>query len=646
MTAAASRGVAAAIGLAALAPSQAAAQRAGENAVVAAQDAFGTGVGNERIGVYNEQDVRGFSPLKAGNLRLDGVYFDPVAPTNSRMRTGFTIRVGVAAIDYTFPAPTGIVDFHLRTSGDKRVISTSVSSQVYGGASWDVDAQIPVIKDRLSVAVGWALDHQEAVDGAGVNYRTLGIIPRFHFEGGEITPVVGLFTTRGGDARPVIVAANGFLPPFPNSHRYLGQSWAENSSDNGTVGVITRFRLGDSWSVRAGVFDSFTHRKHNYSELFFVERPDGSGRHSVVADPVQDARSYSGEAQLVWNGQGLGVRHRLLLMVRARDRVNETGGGDGRDLGPVVLGALDPEAKPQFRFSAVDHGTIRQVTGGVNYVGRIEGAGQINVGLQKSDYRASFRQAARVTASRETPWLYNAAVVAHPRKDLSVYASLVRGLEESGLAPENATNRNEQLDASLTTQIDGGIRYARGHSRLVLSAFSIEKPYFSFNAVNVFTSLGTVRHRGVEASYSTVIGDKLNLIAGAVLMRPTVTGEARRLGRVGARPVGVTPVLARLDADYRPGIKGLSFSAAVAHTGRRAASTRTYAELGGQQLQAPAFTTVDLGARYRFTVRNTPMSLRALVSNVFDVKAWKILAANSYQQNDTRRVLISLIADF
>ncbi len=626
--------------------SPAAAQRVSENAIASADDAFGTAVGNEKIGVYNEQEVRGFSPLKASNLRLDGVYFDPVAPTNSRMRTGFAIRVGVAAIDYTFPAPTGIVDFHLRTSGNKRVISTSVSSQVYGGASWDVDAQLPIIKDRLSVAVGWALDHQEAPDGAGVHYRTLGVIPRFKFASGEITPVVGVYTTRGADARPVIVASGGFLPPIPHSHRYLGQNWAENSNDNGTVGVITRFRLGEAWSMRTGLFDSFTYRKHNYSELFFVDRPDGAGSHRVIADPVQDTRSYSGEAQLVWNGQGMGLRHRVLLMVRARDRLNETGGGDVRDLGSVVLGQIDQEAKPAFRFGAVDKGTIKQVTGGVNYVGRLEGVGQINIGLQKSDYRASFRQGGRVTSSREKPWLYNFSVVAYPHKDFSVYASYVRGLEESGVAPENAANRNEQLDASLTTQIDGGIRYAHGRSRLVLSAFSIEKPYFSFDGANVFTSLGTVRHRGVEASYSTAIGEQLNLIAGAVLMRPQVTGEARRLGRVGARPVGVTPTLLRLDADYRPGIKGLSFSAAVVHTGKRTASTRTYAELGGDQLQAPAFTTVDLGVRYRFSVMATPMSVRALVSNVFDVRSWKIVAANSYQENDTRRVVLTLIADF
>ena len=52
------------------------AQRAGDNAVTAAEDAFGATLGNETIGLYSSKQVRGFSPVDAGNVRMDGVYFD------------------------------------------------------------------------------------------------------------------------------------------------------------------------------------------------------------------------------------------------------------------------------------------------------------------------------------------------------------------------------------------------------------------------------------------------------------------------------------------------------------------------------------------------------------------------------------------
>ena len=40
--------------------------RADENAVRQAQDAFGTTIGRETIGIYNSGSVRGFSPIAAG----------------------------------------------------------------------------------------------------------------------------------------------------------------------------------------------------------------------------------------------------------------------------------------------------------------------------------------------------------------------------------------------------------------------------------------------------------------------------------------------------------------------------------------------------------------------------------------------------
>jgi iron complex outermembrane recepter protein len=57
-------------------PGPAFGQRAGENAVTAAQDAFGTSIGFQNVGLYSATDARGFSPQQAGNLRIAGLYFD------------------------------------------------------------------------------------------------------------------------------------------------------------------------------------------------------------------------------------------------------------------------------------------------------------------------------------------------------------------------------------------------------------------------------------------------------------------------------------------------------------------------------------------------------------------------------------------
>ena len=57
-------------------PGTALAQRADENVVTAAQDAFGTSIGTQSVGLYSPEDARGFNPQQAGNLRIEGLYFD------------------------------------------------------------------------------------------------------------------------------------------------------------------------------------------------------------------------------------------------------------------------------------------------------------------------------------------------------------------------------------------------------------------------------------------------------------------------------------------------------------------------------------------------------------------------------------------
>ena len=89
------------------------AQRAGENAATQSSDAFGRTVGQDKSGLYSSDDVRGFNPVDAGNVRLEGLYFDQVDKLSTRLSDGNTIRVGPAALRYPFPAPTGLVDYSL-----------------------------------------------------------------------------------------------------------------------------------------------------------------------------------------------------------------------------------------------------------------------------------------------------------------------------------------------------------------------------------------------------------------------------------------------------------------------------------------------------------------------------------------------------
>ena len=92
---------------------QAPPRHADENVVRQAEGAFGTSIDRESIGMYSSTSVRGLSPIAARNARIDGMYFAPLWTPSMRIRRSVSIRVGLSAQGFAFPAPTGIVDFAL-----------------------------------------------------------------------------------------------------------------------------------------------------------------------------------------------------------------------------------------------------------------------------------------------------------------------------------------------------------------------------------------------------------------------------------------------------------------------------------------------------------------------------------------------------
>ncbi|MET0294949.1 MAG: TonB-dependent receptor [Phenylobacterium sp.] len=635
-------------GLALFAAGPALAQRASENALATASDAFGASVGQEITGIYSEGDVRGFSPQKAGNLRIEGVYYDPSSTLTARLKASTTVRVGFAALGYPFPAPTGVVDYRLRNSGNDFVVSTGLTRMYYGGLYVEADAQVPIVADRVSVAAGANYLINRTADGASLISQAVGFRPRFRFGGVEVSPFYGIWTNRFGDVRPVITAIGPFAPPVVTTGDYFGQPWANARNDNATYGVLASARLGEHVAVRGGVTRSYLARFSNYSEVFRVFDPSGLSDHIVVSDPKQKNESDSWEGLVSYTRGGEASRQVVWLGARGRHRTTETGGSDSRNLGPVLLGQLDLEPRPTFVYGPINVGEIRQTHLMLGGLVERSGWGQINVGLQHADYEASFVTGAGLrTQSSADPWLYNVSVRIDPFKRVSFYAGHVRGLEDSGTAPESAANRNEQLPATLSEQYDGGMRVQFPHGQLVASAFQITKPYFTFDAASRFVEQGEVRHRGVEVSYSGRFFERLQVLAGAVFIDPRVSGEAVQRGVIGERAVGVPDLRVRIDASWRTDIwNGLTPTAAIVYIGERAGSANRFAALGGRQVVLEPQLTLDLGVRYAFKIDETPMSLRVTMANVFDRLAWRSVASNTYQMDDRRRLTIALFADF
>ena len=616
--------------------------RSTENAVRAASDGFGVSVGRETIGIYSASEVRGFSPTSAGNIRIEGLYFDQVWGLTGRIRRSTTIRVGLSAFGFDFPAPTGIVDYSFRKPDDSAALAALIDANSYGAAGAEVDASLPLIDERLSLGVGVglyrnafynatdSLQHIEAV--------SLKITPS---DAIEIIPFWTRSDLYGDEAGPIYIPDGDYRPPRVPRRRYFGPDWARYRGVAINYGGFGRINLGHGWQLRAGLFRSLFDDARSFTNLIFDLTPQGTGRQLIIADPPSRLFSTSGELRLS-KVIGEGPRtHRLTLSFRGRDRGQSFDGGQRIDLGPVRIGEVLNPPRPARAFGPQARDSVRQWFAGLAYQGQWQGVGELTLGVSHSDYRKRVDQPVFGTVgTRATPLLYNAglAITAIPR--LALYASHTRGLEESGVAPSFALNRNEALPAIITRQSEAGLRYQFSPDlRLVLGVFDLSKPYFDLDTDNVFRALGDVRNRGAEFSVSGKVTPRLSMTLGAVILDPRVTGEGVRLGRLGERPVGTPRQRLDLNLDWRlPWLAGLSIDGGISHAGRLPATVDNRVFINPR-------TLVALGGRYAFTLGRTPATLRVSITNVFDVRGFELQGAGAYDIFDGRIVSAYLTMD-
>jgi iron complex outermembrane receptor protein len=617
------------------------AQRAGDNAVTGAGDAFGRSIGSERVGLYTDNDVRGFSAVQAGNLRVDGLYWDRQGDASARLVSGVNVRIGLTAQGYPFPAPTGVVDYALRNSAPKPLLSTVAHAGPFGGYGLELELSLPVTPG-LSAVAGLGYRHNEVMPGdygdSFAKSLSLRIQPAPWL---EIKPFWSQVENSKDNVAPVFFAAGAELPK-PVEQRFQGQEWAENRVSGHNVGSIVNITPASGWQVRAGLFQSTGVIRRSFADLFQGVRADGSANHVMIANPGQRAQSRSGELRVSRTLAEGPRQHVIHASLRGRQLTSRRGGSAVVALGPANIYQRTEVARPDFRFGATTLDEVSQMTLGLAYEGRWRGVGEISGGVQRAEYQKTVtRPTAAPMRTGDKPWLFYGSAAAHVNERLALYAGYTRGLEDAGVAPESAANRFEVLPPMHTEQMDAGLRYAlRPDLRLIAGVFEISKPYYNFNAANVFTPLGEVRHRGVELSLAGTLLPGLSVVAGAVLMDPRVTGEAVESGRIGKRPVAQTGRVLRANFDYRlPFLSGVSVDLGLLSTGERIASASNV-------LKTPARTIVDLGARYRFTIDAAPATFRIQMTNVFGINGWNVSSSGGLQQIAPRRLAANLTVDF
>ncbi len=631
-----------------LAPQLACAQRAAENATTQSSDAFGRSVGSEKTGLYNSDYVRGFDPVEAGNVRLEGLYFDQVDRVSTRLVDGNTIRVGPATLRYPFPAPTGLVDYSLTQPHAKPIYSLNLEqgSSSARGLGGSFEFKQPLDGERLGLSGGFGWRNANRFEGGSTRYRTVGGTlawrPR---PDTQVLLFGGDFIYRSDEATPTIYPLGAVLPPQVQRGLDRSQHWTPRNQDVWTAGAVVKAPLA-GLRLEAGLFYSLRKQSSVYADILAGTRADGSvASRRIVADGNNRDGSLSGEARLVKQWQTGSISHQLTASLRGRKRDRRFGGSQTLQLGPSSALLPDLRPEPAYVIGAKNQDRVRQLTYGLAWSAVSRHGFSLDAGISTSSYRKRIDFADPALAdpvTRDRPLLFNLGASVNLTRSAMIYAGISHGQEEALIAPDVATNRAEAPAAIHTRQLEAGVKYAiTPRLTLIAGGFRITKPYYNLDPALRYRQLGTLRNQGLELSLTGQLAPGLTLVGGTMLLDPQISGEAVDSHLIGLRPVGQIRRRSAANIDWRlhGGHGALSFDAALESLSRRVGNA-------ANTLYAPARTTVNLGARYRFKLAGGDWLLRPVLLNAFDNYGWQVSTSGGFTYTSPRTFTLQLAGDF
>ena len=225
-----------------------------------------------------------------------------------------------------------------------------------------------------------------------------------------------------------------------------------------------------------------------------------------------------------------------------------------------------------------------------------------------------------------------AGIVIKPTRMLSLFANRIESLAQGPTAPASALdpasgtskpviNLGEVFAPYRSVQYEVGGKLFVGPVVASVALFSTSQPvgFIATDAANAafvrYSLDGEQRNRGVELSLDGELAKGLRLIAGASVIDATLRRQTGGTN-AGHDAPGVPDYTANANVEWDlPFVRGLTATGRLVQTGKQAVNAANTLEL-------PAWTRVDLGARYVAVVADRPVTFRVNVDNVADNRYW------------------------
>jgi len=420
------------------------------------------------------------------------------------------------------------------------------------------------------------------------------------------------------------------IPSAPNLRHAISPSW-NTFAQNGTIGTLRAdWTIATDWSLTAQYGNGRNSRPYDgHHDTRFGVLDDAAGDLTLFANQ-EASRTDVAAGQVMLHGTAATgpLTHNLTFGAAASEEKNF---GNFMIVG-FLPGNLDS------RVDAPEPATVpmealpytgKTTTNGIfaSDIIDLDAHWSVLVGGRQASvktYNADGGQPPGGSVSRFSP---TAALMWKPVHDTLVYFTYAEGLEPGGTAPDGTTNAGQGLSPLVTRQYELGGKIDLGAMTLTAALFDMKRPLQYRDATNTWVSSGDQQHRGVELMASGRITDDLRIVAGAMFLdaKARNTGDAATNDK---RVAGVPDWTANVYAEYRVrAVPGLSLNAGVYY------SARQYFDNANLQ-SIPAWTRVDVGARYDTRIAGRDTAFIVAVENAGNRDYWQSALGNALTLGD------------
>lgn len=552
------------------------------------------------------------------------------SPTENKER--IEALKGANALMFGIASPGGIINLITKRAGEKDVTAATLSGNSFGqiGTSVDVGRRFGDEKQFGMRANASVTHYENGVHGASGRGQFASLAADWRVNR-DLTLKIDYENYTRDVVEQALIAVlkpvNGVIqvPAVPDPTRLLSGPWALYTPRTENIQLRADYKLSRNWNLMLEASQSSSSRSRFTTRIRDYNVTTGDGR--VDTTIIRDQRYVNKFARAEIDGRFStgSFKHDLTIGIASSERnANQpsvvTVTGFQNIFNPVRLPAPTmPTQSPTYMpQNSKDLGVYAYDAIQLNRQWKLL------AGLRETFYEAKNATAGGIVTNKSRVMSPALGMLYDVFTHTTLYASYMKGLEETGSAPVGAVNQFQILPPASAQQIEIGMRNNFGNINTSVAYFDISRANAVTDPVsNVFLIDGTNKFQGIEATAGIDFNRHWSLNAAGQYLKAEQNPNLNQALR-GLVPENTPKLTGNITLTHKPAsIVGLSLNTGVSYISSRFVNVLNQAEI-------PAVALFNAGASYATSIAGRKTSFQFSIDNLTNKRYWNSVSSGTY----------------